>query len=170
MPDILYSSPLGSVVLPAKDLVLVDREDGGNLIVNPPRDVWERGELTAEELVGWSYLVAATGRAMLDTLSVLDGGCIKYWEAGNWALNDAAPPAGRKLAPQHRRVHMHLLGRSPNAKSPSWIWGEAPRFPAYADRHDWARSFARLDAGECDGIVDRVVTILAVKYGVDSRS
>ena len=62
----------GSVVLPDAKLVLVDRRDGGNLIVNPPRDVWERSELTAAELIAWSCLVAATGRAMLDVLPQLD--------------------------------------------------------------------------------------------------
>ena len=76
----------GDVVLPDPLLVLVDRIDGGNLIVNPQRPVWERSELTALELTQWSYLVAATGRAMLDVLPQLAGGCINYWEAGNWAL------------------------------------------------------------------------------------
>ncbi|MGZ5446485.1 MAG: hypothetical protein ACXWLY_31685 [Thermoanaerobaculia bacterium] len=77
----LFTSSGGSIVLP--ELVLVDREDGGNLIVEPPRDVWERSELTAEELTLWSFLIAATGRAMLDVLPQLEGGCINYWEAGN---------------------------------------------------------------------------------------
>ena len=116
-------------MLPQTDLVLVDREDGGNLVVNPPRAVWERGELTAGELTAWSHLVAATGAAMLRTLPQLEGGCINYWEAGNWALNDAADPAGPKTAPAFRSVHLHLLGRSRFARSPDWAWGEAPRFP-----------------------------------------
>ena len=29
----------GEIVLPNRTLVLVDRHDGGNLIVNPPREV-----------------------------------------------------------------------------------------------------------------------------------
>src|SRR4051812_18143968 len=119
----LFRCAGGEIVLPDLKLVLVDREDGGNLVVNPPREVWERSELTAGELTGWSFLVAAAGRAMLDALPQLRDGCINYWEAGNWALNDEAETSGPKRAAQHRKVHLHLLGRSPRAKSPSWEWG-----------------------------------------------
>jgi hypothetical protein len=86
----LYSCDGGDIVLPGRDLVLVSRMDGGHLIVNPPRAVWERSELTRRELMQWSALVAATGRAMLDVLPQLEGGCINYWEAGNWSLGRSA--------------------------------------------------------------------------------
>jgi hypothetical protein len=160
----LFECRGGSIVLP--ELPLVDRNDGGNLIVNPPREVWERSELTAEELTHWSFLVAATGRAMLDALPQLAGGCINYWEAGNWALNDASEPPGPKTAPDHRRVHMHLLGRSPNAGHPDWRWGEAPRFPEYARRREWAASFAPLNAEECRAVVAAAQRLLAEKYAL----
>ena len=158
----------GSVVVPDERLVLVDREDGGNLIVNPPRDVWERRELTPRELTLWSFLVAATGSAMLDVLPQLDGGCINYWEAGNWALNDDAPPAGPKTAPLHRRVHLHLLCRSRFAKSESMRWGEAPKFPDYRDRHAWAASHRRLNDAECRAIADRAKSLLAGAYAMEA--
>ncbi len=58
---------------------------------------WERSELTPAELTQFAFLVSAAGRAMLDVLSQLEGGCINYWEAGNWALNDDAEPKGRKV-------------------------------------------------------------------------
>lgn len=160
---ILYTCAGGSIVLP--DMPLVDRADGGNLIVNPPREVWERSELTAEELTQWSFLIAATGRAMLDVLPQLAGGCINYWEAGNWALNIAAhPPGVVKTAPEHRRVHMHLLGRSPRAQHRSWQWGEAPQFPPFAERVAWASSFAPLTDAECRAVVGRAVEVLEEKW------
>lgn len=151
--------------LPDAKLVLVSRLDGGNLIIEPPRSVWERSELTAEELERWSALVAASGRAMLDVLPQLDGGCINYWEAGNWALNENADPPGPKRAPDHRRVHLHLLGRSRKATHPAWRWGEAPRFPDFADRFDWAAGFERLTAEECRAVVSRVEQLLEERYG-----
>lgn len=166
-PVTLFRSAGGTVLLPAPSLVLVDRADGGNLVVNPPRTVWERGALSRDELVGWSVLVAATGAAMLSELPQLDGGCINYWEAGNWALNDAADPSGPKTAPGHRQVHMHLLGRSRTAASPDFKWGEAPRFPAFADRLEWAAAHRRLSGAECARITARAVTILSEKYGVE---
>ena len=156
----------GTVVLPDERLVLCDRLDGGNLIVNPPRDVWERSELNAEELTMWTFLVAATGRAMLDVLPQLDGGCINYWEAGNWALNEQAEPVGPKRGPQHRRVHLHLIGRSRNAKSPAMKWGEAPSFPPYAERFQWAAGNQRLTAEECGAITSRTRQVMADRYGI----
>ena len=159
----------GSVTLPAEHLVLVDREDGGNLIVHPPREVWERRELDPRELTLWSFLVAATGSAMLDVLPQLDGGCINYWEAGNWALNDDAPPAGPKTAPTHRRVHLHLLGRGRFAKSSSMRWGEAPKFPDYRDRHTWAAANKQLTGDECRAIAHRAKSVLVDAYAFHAR-
>ena len=164
MPRRLFTSSAGAIVLPARDLVLVDRADGGNLIVNPPRDVWERSELTAAELTRWSFLVAATGRAMLDVLPVLEGGCINYWEAGNWALNENAEPRGPKTPREHRRVHLHLLGRSRFATHPDLRWGEAPKFPGFRDRQAWAATFEPLTADECSAVVARAEAILREKY------
>ncbi len=150
------------------------REDGGNLLVLPPREVWERGELTPAELTHWSFLVAVAGQAMLRTLPQLDLGCINYFEAGNWALNFAAEPhgpgsGGMKNAPEHRRVHMHLLGRSRTATDPSWQWGEAPKFPDYAYRKVWALKHKLLNAAECKQIVAEAERVLRGRYGFTAQ-
>ena len=67
----------GEIIVPNNESALVDANDGGNLVVNPPRPVWERGELTGAELTNWAFLVAAGGMAMLETLPQLENGCIK---------------------------------------------------------------------------------------------
>ena len=85
-------------------------------------------------------------------------------EAGNWALNPAAPPKGPKSAQDHRRVHMHVFGRSPRAKHPSWRWGEAPRLPDYKDRKAWAAGFEPLEKKECDAVIKRAKDILKKRY------
>ena len=165
MPITLLSCAGGQLVLPDASLVLVDRADGGNLVVNPPRPVWDRGELDATELHAWSSLVAAAGAAMLAALPQLEGGCLNYWDAGNWALNAAAPPAGPKTGPRHRQLHLHLLGRSRDARDPDFAWGEAPRFPPYAQRLAWAAPHARLSPRECVDVVAAARAILVHKYG-----
>jgi hypothetical protein len=147
-------------------LTLVSREDGGNLVVTPPREVWERSELTPVELMLWSFLVAATGRAMLDVLPQLAGGCLNYWEAGNWSLHDLADPKGPKTAREYRKVHTHLLGRSRTATDPSWRWGEAPRFPLFAERHSQAAKHEPLSAEECREIVAQAEASLIARYGM----
>lgn len=166
MPLRLFSCDGGHLVLPDRASLLVGAANGGNLVVLPPRPVWERSELSADELRRWACLVAAAGRAMLDVLPQLAGGCINYWEAGNWALNDAAEPAGRKHPREHRNVHLHLLGRSPASTDPAWGWGESPRFPAFAERRTWAASFDRLGAEHCQAIVAAAADLLRERYGL----
>jgi diadenosine tetraphosphate (Ap4A) HIT family hydrolase len=164
MSRVLLEAAGGTLVCPAK--VLCDRRDGGHLIVNPRRPVWERSALTTGELLAWSLLVAATGAAMLDVLPALQGGCLNYWEAGNWALNDAAAPVGPKSPLEHRRVHMHLFGRSRAAQHPDWRWGESPRFPAFADSDQWSAQFAPLTEDESSLVVARTSALLATRYRI----
>ena len=54
-------------------------------------------------------------RAMLETLPQLVGGCLNYWDAGNWALNPAAEPAG----PKDPRIARVLHQRSPASREAS---------------------------------------------------
>ena len=166
----LFSCIGGAVALPDRNLVLADRLDGGHLIVDPPRAVWDRSELQPSELKHWSFLVAATGKAMIDALPQLQGGCINYWDAGNWALNVHAEPIGAKTAPAFRQTHMHLLGRSRNARTASHQWGEAPRFPDFANRHDWARPHQRLSPDECQAIVLLVEVNLRERYRLPAKA
>jgi hypothetical protein len=161
---VLFSTDGGRIERPEKPFVLVDREDGGALIVMPPRPVWDRTELSAKELASFSLLVAATARAMLDVLPQLEGGCINYWDAGNWALNDAAEPPGPKTAARHRNMHLHLLGRSRTAKSPAWRWGESPVFPTFDGRLTWGAHHEPLSYDECHHIVATVEMLLAARY------
>jgi len=164
MSLILLRSTGGFLTLPDRASLLVSRENGGNLVINPPRPVWERSELTVSELASFACLVAAAGRAMIDALPQLAGGCVNYWEAGNWALNDEAEPRGRKEARTHRQMHLHLLGRSPASTDPAWAWGESPRFPVFAEKLSWAARFERLSVDECIAIVGRADSLLRGKY------
>ena len=45
---IIFRGAGGTVVLPRA--VFLDREDGGHLIINPPKHVWEQSELSALDL------------------------------------------------------------------------------------------------------------------------
>ncbi len=161
----LFACVGGALVLPDKGRALLSREDGGNLVVDPPRAVWERCELSPSELSRWGFLVAAAGAAMIESLPQLKDGCVNYWEAGNWALHDDAPPVGRKTARESRRVHLHLLGRSPAARDPDWRWGEAPVFPRFGERAARLAAYERLSAAEASAIVDRTEELLRARYG-----
>lgn len=162
--QVIFTGVGGIVTLPTTPLN--GREDGGHLLVNPPREVWERSELTAPELMHWSFLVAATGEAMLTALPQLKDACLNYWEAGNWSLHDAAPPVGSKTPRDHRRVHLHIFGRSRTARHKDWQWGESPRFPPYVDSKKWASQFALLTSEECVLIGARIEVLLREKFNI----
>ena len=81
MSLVLFRSNGGALMLPARASLLASREHGGNLVVSPPRPVWERSELTPAELAQFAFLAAAAGRAMLDVLPQLVGGCINIFIA-----------------------------------------------------------------------------------------
>ena len=165
MSHVLMRTRGGTVCQPDPATIMLDRADGGQLVVYPPRRVWDRTALTREELVDWNLLVAATARAMLDTLPQLAGGCINYWDAGNWALNGAAAPEGPKIAPFHRVLHLHLCGRSPRSTDRDWAWGESPYFPPFANRFAWSHGKQPLTAAECAAIVGRTGDVLRASYG-----
>lgn len=159
----------GMLRRPGSGQVLVDCEDGGHLLVDPPRPVWDRSALTPTELHAWSSLVAAAAQAMLEVLPALSGGCINYWDAGNWSLNPALPPAGPKAPRQHRQLHLHLLGRSPSARSPDWQWGEAPRFPRWVDRQSWALPHRPLPEAACRAVAERCRALLLQRFALASE-
>jgi hypothetical protein len=166
MSHVLIRTAGGTVALPDPATIMIDRSDGGQLVVHPPRRVWDRTALTRDELEAWNLLVAAVARAMLDTVPALAGGCLNYWDAGNWALNDAADPPGPKTGPAHRVLHLHLCGRSPQSDDPSWRWGEAPLFPAYTDRLAWSHGKWPFTPDESTAIVARAAEVLRTVYGV----
>lgn len=153
-------------VLERPTLVLNDRADGGHLVVHPPRPVWDRTALSHGELAAFSYLVAAAAKAMLHVLPQLDGGCINYWDAGNWALNVDAPPTGPKRGEDARQLHLHLFGRSREARNPDWLWGEGPRFPRFADRLTWAADKKPLTREECRDVAGHCFEVLAARYSI----
>ncbi len=165
MSQVLMRGRGGRVCLPDPATTMIDRADGGQLVLYPPRRVWDRTALTRDELIAWHVLIAATAHAMLETLPQLAGGCLNYWDAGNWALNPEAAPAGPKDPRLARVLHQHLCGRSPASADLAWQWGESPFFPAYRDRIAWSAGKAPFTAAECLAIVDRTCLTLREHYG-----
>lgn len=166
MPHVVFRGVGGTVTLPDPATIMIDRRDGGQLVIHPPRRVWDRIALGADELTQWNFLVAATAGAMLDTLPQLGDGCVNYWDAGNWALNDQASPIGPKSGSAHRVLHLHVIGRSPASADPSWPWGESPFYPRFADRFAWSQGKTALTAAECGVLVTRLAHLLFDRYGV----
>jgi len=100
---------------------------------------------------------------MEQTFFICDGGSIALPFVGARRSGRAqGPPKAR----DHRKVHLHVFGRSRKAKDPDWRWGEAPKFPDFIDSKTWSAKFERLRREECEAIGARVETLLTGKYGM----
>jgi len=66
----------------------------------------------------------------------------------------------------HRKMHLHVFGRSPRATHPDWLWGEPPRFPAFVQSEAWTRQFTRLEDGEGVALGARIQELLGTRYAL----
>lgn len=162
--NVLIKTLGGSLCVP--EYPMIDRADGGNLWVMPPREVWDRSELDREELIQWHFLIAASAKAMLDALPQLGGGVVNYWDAGNWWLNDAEAPQGPKTGCL-KKTHMHIIGRSLNCSDPDWAWGEAPVFPRYVKKDEWWSEKENLTLEERSNVAKQTREILITTYAIE---
>jgi hypothetical protein len=83
-----------------------------------------------------------------------------------------APIAVRPRTPaflQHRRVHLHVFGRSRTASHEDWQWGESPSFPPYVESKKWSSQFELLTQEECTSISKRIEVVLREKFDLRLR-
>ncbi len=66
----------------------------------------------------------------------------------------------------HRKMHLHVFGRSPRATHPDWLWGEPPRFPAFVQSEARTRQFTRLEDGEGVALGARIQELLGTRYAL----
>jgi diadenosine tetraphosphate (Ap4A) HIT family hydrolase len=124
---VLYEDDLVRIIIPSQ--AHISPEDGGHLIVEP-RIPHTGIEACSRELrYRLIDAVAAASAAML-SLPHMAGGIVNVQDNGNWFDRD-----GTGRSP--KRLHIHIYGRAPGATEQKF--GEALRFPAYAERHKAAR-------------------------------
>ncbi len=152
---IIYETKNFVVCVPNKPHI--SREDGGHIWIRAKeRYVSDRTSLTPSEAIEVMRLTMLVGEAMV--LGMKDRGVqierINYQENGNWAyLNNTKPV-----------FHIHLYGRTKNAKSQ--LWGEALVFPNPST--DFYDKFEAFDEGDIEQI-SKYLTILenTDKYKMD---
>ena len=66
----------------------------------------------------------------------------------------------------HRKMHLHVFGRSPRATHPDWLWGEPPRFPNFAQSEAWTQQFTRLEDDEGAALGARIQVLLDTRYAL----
>lgn len=103
------------------DSTFVSREDGGHLKIKMKNPVADRTELTPKLAVEYMRLSMIIGRALKNAMNnrgipVVN---VNYQDMGNWAW---------KESPIQPKLHMHIFGRSKNAKKQ--VFPEAVQLPA----------------------------------------
>ena len=106
MPILISESKNFKVEVP--DFPLIDREDGGHIVIDPKLKVRDRQELSAGLAIELMRLTMIVGEAMTTALTnrgvVI--GRINYQDNGNWSVFKPDGPA----------LHVHIYGRAKDAK------------------------------------------------------
>jgi diadenosine tetraphosphate (Ap4A) HIT family hydrolase len=129
---IIYESTNFIVEIPDKPLV--DRNDGGHIIITPKIKVVDRQQLTPLLAIELMRLTIVTGQAMTEVMNEhgVNIGRINYQDNGNWSVFTAARPY----------LHIHLYGRAISAKYQKY--GQACYFPDINDTPAYYKNFKPL--------------------------
>lgn len=114
---LIYRSQHFTVEAPEKPLI--DRQDGGHIVINPIEPVADRQMLTPYQAIDLMRLTIVAGHAMREVMRShgIDIGRINYQDNGNWSV----------FAPGGPTLHIHLYGRAIHARIQRY--GEATYFP-----------------------------------------
>ena len=98
---------------------LVDREDGGHIVINPKVRIENMQQLTPTQATELIRLTMVVGEALTIVMNRhgVDVGRINYQDNGNWGV----------FKPEGPYCHMHIYGRAKSAKYQKY--GQALSFP-----------------------------------------
>jgi diadenosine tetraphosphate (Ap4A) HIT family hydrolase len=132
MTNIIYMSDNFIVEAPCDPLV--DRDDGGHIIIDPKTKITDRQQLTSSQAIELIRLTIVAGQAMKEVMTAhgVNIGRINYQDNGNWSVFDPAGPS----------MHVHLFGRATTARYQKY--GEACHFPDKKSRPEFYRNFKPL--------------------------
>ena len=142
----------------AVDKPLVDREDGGHIVVVPKRRVVDRTQLEPKEAIELMRLTMVVGEAFGIVMNRrgVDIGRINYQDNGNWSV----------FKPDGPQMHIHLYGRAKSAKFNKY--GEAIFSKKMTDT-DWYDNFKPLNEGDIKEIKQEILEILKREKYKDSN-
>ena len=83
---------------------MVDRGDGGHIVITPKIPVTDRQQLSAKLAIELIRLTILAGQAMTTVMNTngVDIGRINYQDNGNWTV----------FRPEGSFLHVHLYGRA----------------------------------------------------------
>lgn len=118
-------------IVHAPEAPLVDRNDGGHIVIDPRQPVSDRQQLTPIQAIELMRLTIVAGAAMTMVMNRhgVDIGRINYQDNGNWSV----------FKPEGAMLHIHLYGRAKHATIQKY--GQTLHMP---HRDDYPELYANL--------------------------
>lgn len=131
-------------------LPLVDRKDGGHLLIFPKVKVVNRQALSVRQAIELMRLTIVAGEAMTRVLIKhgVDIGRINYHDDGNWSVFKPGGPC----------LHVHLYGRAKSAKVQKY--GQALYFPHKEENPEFYKNCKSLTKRDVSAITSEIKKLL----------
>lgn len=146
----IYQTPYFLVYAPPNPLI--DRHDGGHIVIDPIKKVRDRQQLTPTQAIELMRLTIVVGKAMTKVMNAhgVDIGRINYQDNGNWGV----------LTPEGPWMHVHLYGRAKSAKIQ--VYGQATYFPHREENPAFYATLLPLTKEDCAAIATEIIKLLAL--------
>jgi diadenosine tetraphosphate (Ap4A) HIT family hydrolase len=141
---IIYESK--SFIVLSAETPLVDRNDGGHIIIEPKEKVSKRQDLSASQAIELMRLTIIAGAAMEKVMNQngVDIGRINYQDNGNWSVFKSQGP----------HLHYHLYGRAKSAKIQKY--GQTLSMPHIEDHPGYYKDLKPLFKEDVYGIRNEI--------------
>jgi len=148
---IIYES--GSFIVLSADTPLVDRNDGGHIIIEPRVKISTRQDLSAKQAIELMRLTIIVGAAMEKVMNQngVDIGRINYQDNGNWSV----------FKPQGAHLHYHLYGRAKSAKIQKY--GQTLSMPHIEENPEYYKELKPLSDEDVSEIRNEIELLLKEK-------
>lgn len=140
----------GNFIVEAPEKPLVDRNDGGHIVIHPKNNIPDRQHLTPRRAIELMRLTIVAGQAMTTVMTChgIEIGRINYQDNGNWSV---FKPGGAVL-------HIHLYGRAKNAVYQRY--GQACFFPHRDEQPAYYEPFQPLTSADVMAMRNEIQKLL----------
>ncbi len=146
--DKIYESKNFVVEVPV--FPLVDRQDGGHIVISPKKRVKDLQSLTDEQAIELMRLLRTAGKAMETIMNLhgVDIGRINYQDNGNWGV----------FLPEGPYQHFHIYGRAKSAKVQPY--GQSLYFPHKNEKPEFYKNNKSLNAEDVTAIKKEIERLI----------
>jgi len=122
-PAVIMETPNMKVMIPGG--LLIDRQDGGHLMIKPKTDFSDRSSLPPEQALEYLFMSRAAARAFVEVMneSGIQVERLNHMDMANWRL----------LTDKSPRFHEHIFGRARGSRFQ--VHGEFNRIPPKGSSH-----------------------------------